>query len=198
MGIPAQMLAGQGCQWGLAADALRPRAAQLSGERIITMEWMDGCKLTDLERLRDLHLHSRDVAIELLHAFAQMTFVDGFGGWRFRTSVQRFSTALIHSLLCALILCMRGIPCCMLQAMHLVVHAVHGDPHGGNILVRPHPEPQSKCPFQRSHYTKYSGFAIQAQAQKSWKPHLLTCPAPQSVHLCSAAHQACLSCRLLV
>ena len=52
---------------------------QLSGERIITMEWMNGCKLTDMEALRDLHLHSRDVAIELLHAFAQMTFVDGFG-----------------------------------------------------------------------------------------------------------------------
>ena len=43
------------------------------------MEWMDGCKLTDLEGLRDLHLHSRDVAIELLQAFAQMTFVDGLG-----------------------------------------------------------------------------------------------------------------------
>lgn len=54
-------------------------AVQLSGERIITMEWMDGCKLTDLEGLRDLHVHSKDVAIELLHAFAQMTFVDGFG-----------------------------------------------------------------------------------------------------------------------
>jgi len=54
-------------------------AVQLSGERIITMEWMDGCKLTDLEGLRDLHIHSRDAAIELLHAFAQMTFVDGFG-----------------------------------------------------------------------------------------------------------------------
>ena len=52
---------------------------QLSGERIITMEWMDGCKLTDLEGLRDQHLHSRDVAIELLQAFAQMTFVDGLG-----------------------------------------------------------------------------------------------------------------------
>lgn len=43
------------------------------------MEWMDGCKLTDLGGLRDAHLHSRDVGIELLHAFAQMTFVDGFG-----------------------------------------------------------------------------------------------------------------------
>ncbi len=57
----------------------RKCAVQLSGERIITMEWMDGCKLTDLEGLRDQHLHSRDVAIELLKAFAKMTFVDGFG-----------------------------------------------------------------------------------------------------------------------
>ena len=62
------------------------------------MEWMNGCKLTDLERLRDLHLHSRDVAIELLHAFAQMTFVDGFGMWWTTASVQYHSTALNHSL----------------------------------------------------------------------------------------------------
>ena len=68
------------------------------------MEWMDGCKLTDLEALRDLHLHSRDVAIELLQAFAQMTFVDGFGGWWLPTSVQCSSTALTYSLICALIL----------------------------------------------------------------------------------------------
>ena len=79
MGISTQMLAGQECRQCAAADALRSHVVQLSGDRIITMEWMDGCKLTDLERLRDLHLHSRDVAIELLHAFAQMTFVDGFG-----------------------------------------------------------------------------------------------------------------------
>ncbi|CAL8467426.1 g6964 [Coccomyxa elongata] len=70
---------------------------ELSGERVLTMEWIDGCKLTDMDALVAMHVHPRDVAIELLHAFAQMTFVDGF---------------------------------------------VHGDPHGGNILVRPHPSPQ--------------------------------------------------------
>ena len=43
------------------------------------MEWIDGCKLTDMDALVAMHVHPRDVAIELLHAFAQMTFVDGFG-----------------------------------------------------------------------------------------------------------------------
>lgn len=52
---------------------------QLSGERVLTMEWIDGCKLTDMDAIVAMHVHPRDVAIELLHAFAQMTFVDGFG-----------------------------------------------------------------------------------------------------------------------
>ena len=111
MGTSAEMLACQQCQQGAAVEAHRLHAAQLSGERIITMEWMDGCKLTDLERLRDLHLHSRDVAIELLQAFAQMTFVDGFGRWWLPACVQCFSNALTDSLMCALILRMRWISC---------------------------------------------------------------------------------------
>ena len=56
-----------------------PVCLQLSGERVLTMEWIDGCKLTDMDALVAMHVHPRDVAIELLHAFAQMTFVDGFG-----------------------------------------------------------------------------------------------------------------------
>lgn len=52
---------------------------QLSGERVLTMEWIEGCKLTDVDGLIAMHIHPRDVAIELLHAFAQMAFVDGFG-----------------------------------------------------------------------------------------------------------------------
>ncbi len=43
------------------------------------MEWIDGCKLTDMEALVAMRVHPHDVALELLHAFAQMTFVDGFG-----------------------------------------------------------------------------------------------------------------------
>jgi len=52
---------------------------QLSGERVLTMEWIDGCKLTDMGAIVAMHVHPRDVALELLHAFGQMTFVDGFG-----------------------------------------------------------------------------------------------------------------------
>ncbi|EIE24434.1 ABC1-domain-containing protein [Coccomyxa subellipsoidea C-169] len=54
---------------------------ELSGERVLTMEWIDGCKLTDMEALVAMRVHPHDVALELLHAFAQMTFVDGFGFW---------------------------------------------------------------------------------------------------------------------
>lgn len=43
------------------------------------MEWIEGCKLTDVAAMRGMRIHPRDVAIDMLHAFAQMTFVDGFG-----------------------------------------------------------------------------------------------------------------------
>ena len=52
---------------------------QLSGARVLTMEWMEGCKLTDVAALRAMRIHPRDVALDALHAFAQMVFVDGFG-----------------------------------------------------------------------------------------------------------------------
>lgn len=55
------------------------RVAQLSGERVLTMEWVEGCKLTDVAALRAMRLNPRDVALDALHAFAQMVFVDGFG-----------------------------------------------------------------------------------------------------------------------
>lgn len=56
-----------------------PCPLQLSGERVLTMDWMEGCKLQDLEALQAMHIHPRDVALEMLHVFAQMVFVDGFG-----------------------------------------------------------------------------------------------------------------------
>ena len=46
---------------------------------MLTMEWMEGCKLTDVAAMRAMHLHPRDVALDMLHAFAQMVFVDGLG-----------------------------------------------------------------------------------------------------------------------
>lgn len=46
---------------------------------MLTMDWMEGCKLNDVEALRAMRVHPRDVALELLHVFAQMVFVDGFG-----------------------------------------------------------------------------------------------------------------------
>lgn len=67
---------------------------QLSTKRVITMEWIEGCKVNDQTALLQASIRPQDVAVLLLDAFAEMTYVHGF---------------------------------------------VHGDPHPGNILVRPAP-----------------------------------------------------------
>lgn len=69
-------------------------ALQLSTKRVITMEWIEGCKVNDQAALVQASIRPQDVAVLLLDAFAEMTYVHGF---------------------------------------------VHGDPHPGNILVRPAP-----------------------------------------------------------
>lgn len=51
---------------------------QLSGVKILTMQWMDGCKITDLEALRAAKLRPRDVGNVLLDAFARMQYVEGW------------------------------------------------------------------------------------------------------------------------
>ncbi|KAK9814217.1 hypothetical protein WJX72_002441 [[Myrmecia] bisecta] len=51
---------------------------QLTNPRVLTMEWIDGCKLTDQDCLRRLHIRPRDVGLLLLDAFADMTFALGF------------------------------------------------------------------------------------------------------------------------
>ncbi|KAI3436647.1 hypothetical protein D9Q98_006063 [Chlorella vulgaris] len=80
------------------ADVAVPRGfPELSTSRVITMEWVQGCKVTDVECLIQHGLQPREVGILLLDAFAQQTYRDGF---------------------------------------------THGDPHPGNILVRPQPDPQ--------------------------------------------------------
>lgn len=69
-------------------------ALQLSTKKVITMEWIEGCKVNDQAALLQASIRPQDVAVLLLDAFAEMTYVHGF---------------------------------------------VHGDPHPGNILVRPVP-----------------------------------------------------------
>ena len=51
---------------------------QLSGAKILTMQWMDGCKITDLEGLQRAKLRPRDVGNVLLDAFARMQYVEGW------------------------------------------------------------------------------------------------------------------------
>eukprot|EP01026_Neomeris_dumetosa_P079283 TRINITY_DN8637_c1_g1_i1.p1 TRINITY_DN8637_c1_g1~~TRINITY_DN8637_c1_g1_i1.p1 ORF type:complete len:539 (+),score=60.51 TRINITY_DN8637_c1_g1_i1:83-1618(+) len=64
----------------------------LSTEQLLTMEWIEGVKVTDIEGMRGLNIEPRTVAMDMLNVFAQMTFVKGY---------------------------------------------IHGDPHAGNVLVRP-------------------------------------------------------------
>ncbi|KAK9864814.1 hypothetical protein WJX84_010795 [Apatococcus fuscideae] len=51
---------------------------ELSGAKILTMQWMDGCKITDLEGLQRAKLRPRDVGNVLLDAFARMQYVEGW------------------------------------------------------------------------------------------------------------------------
>ena len=51
---------------------------QLSGARILTMQWMEGCKISDAEGLRTAKIRPRDVGNVLLDAFARMQYVEGW------------------------------------------------------------------------------------------------------------------------
>ncbi|PSC71592.1 putative aarF domain-containing kinase 1 [Micractinium conductrix] len=78
-------------------DVTAPRIfPELCTRRVLTMEWVDGCKLSDVEGMLQAGLEPRQVGILLLDAMAQSTYYDAW---------------------------------------------VHGDPHPGNILVRPRPDP---------------------------------------------------------
>lgn len=65
------------------------------------MEWIEGCRVNDEAALLQGSMRPQDVAVLLLDAFAEMTYVHGF---------------------------------------------VHGDPHPGNILVRPAPDQGEPAP----------------------------------------------------
>eukprot|EP00884_Botryococcus_braunii_P020717 jgi/Botrbrau1/7329/Bobra.247_3s0024.1 len=50
----------------------------LSGQRMIVMEWVDGVKLTDEQGLREARIRPRTAGLLLLSAFAHMLLEDGF------------------------------------------------------------------------------------------------------------------------
>lgn len=51
---------------------------QLSSQRVLTMEWVEGCRVDDQQAMQRLSLRPKDVAVLLLDAFAEMTYVHGF------------------------------------------------------------------------------------------------------------------------
>lgn len=51
---------------------------QLSTKRVITMEWIEGCRVNDQAAMQHTSLRPKDVAVLLLDVFAEMTYVHGF------------------------------------------------------------------------------------------------------------------------
>ena len=49
-----------------------------SGPRVLTMEWVDGCRIDDAAALKAQKADLRRIAHRLPRIFAQMTFVQGF------------------------------------------------------------------------------------------------------------------------
>lgn len=59
----------------ITAPAVIP---ELSTKRVITMEWVEGCRANDQESMQQASIRPRDVAVLLLDVFAEMTYVHGF------------------------------------------------------------------------------------------------------------------------
>lgn len=51
---------------------------ELCTPRLLVMEWMEGCKLSDRRCLIHHGINPRSVALTLLDAFSEMTMVHGF------------------------------------------------------------------------------------------------------------------------
>ncbi|CAI5984847.1 unnamed protein product [Closterium sp. NIES-64] len=51
---------------------------EFTGQRVLTMEWMEGVPLTDVARLKDMGINPADVAKLISTAFAEMIFRHGF------------------------------------------------------------------------------------------------------------------------
>ena len=51
---------------------------ELCTSRLLVMEWIDGCKLSDCQCLRRRGINPRSVALTLVDAFSEMTLIHGF------------------------------------------------------------------------------------------------------------------------
>lgn len=48
-----------------------------STERVLTLEFMEGVKISKLERLKDAHINPTEVAQKIIHAYCKQIFIDG-------------------------------------------------------------------------------------------------------------------------
>ena len=96
------------------------------------MEWIEGCRVNDQTALLQASIRPQDVAVLLLDAFAEMTYVHGF---------------------------------------------VHGDPHPGNILVRPAPHQG-----QAAHSCTHHSFVCLVSVHHSLLHLLTACQVPKALN----------------
>lgn len=50
----------------------------MSSTRVLTMEFMEGCKINDLAALKKMNLEAKDVAKGIAEVFNHMIFIDGY------------------------------------------------------------------------------------------------------------------------
>ncbi|MCP4606490.1 MAG: AarF/ABC1/UbiB kinase family protein [Proteobacteria bacterium] len=66
------------CNFVDSSKVVLPRVIpELSTSRVLTLEFVDGIKITDRDRLKEVGLDPGQVAIDLTTAYCQMIFVDG-------------------------------------------------------------------------------------------------------------------------
>jgi aarF domain-containing kinase len=51
---------------------------EISSKKILTMEFIDGCKINDVKAIQDLGFRPRDVSTALCHVFDHQIFISGF------------------------------------------------------------------------------------------------------------------------
>src|SRR3990167_5337149 len=51
---------------------------KLTSKRVLTCEFIDGCKITDVERIKEMGFSIKDVTKSMLEAFSEQIFVSGF------------------------------------------------------------------------------------------------------------------------
>ncbi|KAG8934159.1 hypothetical protein FRC01_004799 [Tulasnella sp. 417] len=94
-----------------------------STKRVMTMEFIEGARVDDLEYLQHHHIDRNRVSQELSRIFSEMVYLNGCKSW-------------------ILTICFSA----LLTACASPISVFHADPHPGNLLIRP-AQPNSRSPY---------------------------------------------------